>query len=119
VADLIDTTGARLDWAFRQGEQFTRTITLTDGNDAAITNISSARIGFFTGTLAAPLVAVTGVTVTCTVTSSTTITFTLTSTHTRAFTVGNDYCYVMEATYSDGTIESELQGSISAFTEIA
>ncbi len=119
MPDLIDTTGARLDWKFRQGEQFTRSITLTDGNGAAITNISSARIGFFTGTLAAPLVAVSGVTVICTVTSSTTITFTITSTQTRLFTVGSDYCYVLEATYSDGTIETELQGSIESLTEIA
>jgi len=57
VAEHLDFTGAVLDLSFDKGSVISPgPFTLYDGNNAAITNISSARIDFFTGTIASPRV---------------------------------------------------------------
>jgi hypothetical protein len=119
MAETIDTTGAVLNLVFRRGEQFTRTLTLKDVLGDTLTNISSATFGVFNGPLYRPTVAVSGITITPTVTDNTSISFTFTSTQTRVFEVNEEYCYVLEVTFDDGTIESSVQGSITAETEIA
>ncbi len=119
MAEHLDFTGAVLDLSFDKGSVISPgPFTLYDGNNAAITNISSARIDFFTGTIASPTATFTNA-VSVNVAASTTISFTLSATNTRAFTAGTEYCYKLEVTLSDGTIVPVLKGNIDVGTEFS
>lgn len=119
MAQLLDFSGATLDLVFDKGGVISPgPFTLYDGNNAAITTISSARLDFFTGTIASPTAAFTNA-VSVTVTTGTTISFTLSATNTREFTAGTAYCYKLEVTLSDGTIVPVLKGNIAVGTEFS
>lgn len=111
-------TGGRLDLSFDRGSVFTRSVLLYDAAGAAVTNISSARIDFFTGSISSPTASFSNA-VTPSVSGSTTISFTLSATNTRAFTAGTEYCYKLEVTLSDGQILPVLKGNIEVGTEFS
>jgi hypothetical protein len=116
MALLDDGTGSLVNIAFRRGDTYRREVYLYDSAGAAVTP-TAARMVFKDGTTANPGTAVSGLTVTPTITTGK-VTYELTPTNTRLFTADDDYCYSLEVDDSSSRVQTIHYGNVSVAGEI-
>ena len=112
-----DGKGKIIPIAFNRGDTHRRNVDLLDSGGNAVTP-TAARMVFKEGTVLAPGSAVSGLTVTPTITTGV-VTYELTPTMTRLFTAGDDYCYSLEVEDAAGRVQTIHKGAVEVDPEIS